>query len=82
MTPAGRKLIRVTVSAFGPATRYVKPGTYELKPGAKVKALLKKAGLTDKRLPLIFMIDGQRVDRSRPLADGEDLKVLTIAGGG
>jgi hypothetical protein len=76
------RTIQVTVSAFGLATRFVNSGTFELKPNTKVKALLKKAGLSDPSMPLLLMIEGERVDMSRRLSGGEDLKVFPMAGGG
>ncbi len=78
----GKKTILVVISAFGLAGRFVRSGTYELKTGTRVKTLLRKAGLQRTPPPLIYMIEGNRVEPSRRLSDGEELKVLHAVGGG
>ena len=78
----GQKPITVTLVAHGLAARLVKPGVYHLKAGAKVKTLLKQAGLGRGPMPLILLIAGERVPLSRRLVDGDELTCLQFASGG
>ena len=82
MVFGAKKTIQVSLSAFGLAARHFNSGTYQLKKGARVKTLLRRAKAEGDAPMLVYMIDGQRVEPSRRLADGEDLKVLHVAGGG
>ena len=77
-----KKEITVTVTAHGLAARFVRPGTYTLTEGSTVKALLKKAGLNQTSVPLVFMIEGQRVDPAHKLTADEAVSVFQMAGGG
>lgn len=74
--------ITVTVAAYGLASRFVRPGTYTIKEGASLKALLAEAGLAQSSVPLVFMIQGQRVDPAHKLSDGEAVNVFQLAAGG
>jgi len=77
-----KKTIQVSLSVFGLAQQHYQSGSYELKEGAKVKTLLRRARLPGAPPELVYMIEGQRVDLSRELRDGEDLKILHAAYGG
>ena len=76
------KQIEVVVEAHGFAKQFVSSGTYTLKKGSDVKALLRKAGTSGRRPQLTFMIDGVRIDSSHKLADGDTVKVLGFTAGG
>ena len=71
----------MTLTAHGPVTRQLTPGTYELRAGAKLKALLEQAGLP-RGSAVICMIEGRRVAPSERLADGQTVTVLQLAAGG
>ena len=77
-----RRSIQITVAAHGIATRFVKAGTYEVKEGSTVKAVLAQAGFSAGSVPLVFMIEGRKVDPGRKLQGGETVNVFQIAGGG
>jgi sulfur carrier protein ThiS len=77
-----REPIQVTVVVHGPAARLLKAGTYELRSGDKVKALLKRAGLDRGAPGLSCLIEGERVDLSRKLTGGETVTVLQMVAGG
>jgi len=77
-----RDPIQVTVVVHGPATRLVKAGTYELRSGDKIKALLERAGLSGSAPGLSILIDGERVDLTRKLTGGETVTVLQMIAGG
>ena len=77
----GTKTISVSVAAYGLAARQVSAGTYQIKAGSTVKAVLKKAGLRD-AAGMMLMIEGDRVQPSHTLEDGEELKVFHLAAGG
>ena len=77
-----REAIQVTVLVHGPATRYLKAGTYELRSGDKIKALLKRAGLSGSLPGLSCLIEGERADLSRKLTGGETVTVLQMIAGG
>lgn len=74
--------ISVTVKAYGLVKGYVDGGTFELKEGARLKKLLRKAGATGLTFPLILMINGERVKPSHRLNDGDEVKLLNVVGGG
>ena len=78
----GRKSITVTLVAHGMATRLVKPGVYQVKEGARVKTLLKLAGLASGSVPLVLLIAGERVSLSRSLVDGDEVICLQFTAGG
>lgn len=77
-----REPIRVTLVVHGPATRLLKAGAYELRSGDKIKALLSRAGLSGSAPGLSILIDGERVEPSRKLTDGETVTVLQMIAGG
>ena len=79
---AKKNTIQVSLSAFGLAQQHFQSGSYELKAGAKVKTLLRRASLKGDIPALVYMIEGHRVELSRKLADGEDLKILQAVSGG
>ena len=74
-----KKTIQVSLSAFGLTQEHYQSGTYQLKEGAKVKTLLRRARTAGAAPPadLVYMIAGKRVEPSRKLSDGEDLKPIT-----
>ena len=78
----GTKKIEVSVAAYGLAAQQVKTGRYEVKAGSTVKAVLKKAGLSGAEPGMMLMIEGDRVELSRVMQDGEELKVFLLAAGG
>ena len=77
-----REAIQVTVVVHGPIVRYVKAGTYELRSGDKIKALLMQAGLSGSVPALSCLIDGERVELSHKLTGGETVTVLQMIAGG
>jgi sulfur carrier protein ThiS len=77
-----RETIQVSLVVHGPATRFLKAGDYELRSGEKVKALLKRAGLSGAVPGLSCLIEGERVDLSRKLTGGETVTVLQMIAGG
>ncbi len=77
-----REPIQVTVLVHGPAARLLKPGTYDLRKGDKVKALLKAAGLSGSVVGLSCLIEGERAELSRKLTGGETVTVLQMVAGG
>lgn len=79
---AKREPIEVTMVVHGPAARFLKAGTYELRSGDKVKVLLKRAGLSGGVPGLSCLIEGERVDLSRKLTGGETVTVLQMVAGG
>ncbi len=77
-----KKRITVTVKPYGLVKSYVEGGTFELKEGAKLKKLLRKSGAGGLTFPLILMINGERVNPSHSLSDGDEVKLLNVVGGG
>ena len=77
-----KKTVQVTLFVHGPATRFVRAGTYEVTEGSKLKALLRQAGLPAGTPAMTFMIEGNRVDLSQRLQGGETVTVLQMAAGG
>jgi len=78
----GQNKIRVSVAAYGLAARQVQAGSYEVKAGSTVKAVLKRAGIGVGGAGLVLMIEGDRVEPDRPVEDGEEIKVFHLAAGG
>jgi sulfur carrier protein ThiS len=79
---SNKNKITVTVKAYGLVKGYVDDGTFELKEGAKLKKLLRKAGAVGLTFPLVLMINGDRVNPSHRLNDGDEVKLLNVVGGG
>ena len=77
-----REPIQVTVVVHGPAARTIRPGTYELKSGAKIKALLRQAGHSGPLGSVTCLIEGERVGPAHKLAGGETVTVLQMVAGG
>ena len=77
-----RRKIRVNVKPYGIIEKRIKGGTYEIREGAKLRTILRKSGASGLGIPLIYMIDGERAKPSRPLTDGDEVKILNIVGGG
>lgn len=77
-----RRKIKVNLKPYGIIKKHIKGGPYELREGAKLRTLLRKSGASGLGIPLIYMIGGERAKSSRPLADGDDVKILNIVGGG
>jgi sulfur carrier protein ThiS len=77
-----RKKITITVKPYGPMAAKIKGGTYTLKEGARLKKALKESGVTRMGIPFVAMIDGSRVTPDRLLADGDEIRILQIIGGG
>lgn len=76
-----RRKISVTLETFGLASRLVRGGTYQIKEGGTLRALLKKAGVP-RDAPLAFMIDGERLELGRVLENGQVINALLLTGGG
>jgi sulfur carrier protein ThiS len=77
-----KKRITVTVKPYGLVKNYVEGGIFELKEGARLKKLLRKSGALGLTFPLILMINGDRVNPSHILSDGDEVKLLNVVGGG
>lgn len=77
-----REPIQVTLIVHGPAARFLNAGTYDLRSGDKIKALLKRAGLDRDAPGLSCLIEGERADLSRKLTGGETVTVLQMVAGG
>ena len=77
-----RKKITVTVKPYGPLAAQIKGGAYSLKEGARLKKALAKSGTLSIGLPFVAMINGARVTPDHVLADGDEIKILQIIGGG
>lgn len=77
-----RAPIQVTLVVHGPATRLMRAGDYELRSGDKVRALLKRAGLSGSVPGLSCLMEGERVDLSHKLTGGETITVLQMVAGG
>lgn len=77
-----RKRITVQLQTHGPIERFLRPGTYQLKPGSRIKALLKVAGPLPHGQPLSILIRGDRVEPSHTLADGDEVMVMQFVAGG
>ncbi len=76
------KKITVTVKPYGPLASKIKGGTYTLSEGSPLKKALKKSGVLGAGLPFVAMIGGSRVPPDHKLADGDEIKILQIIGGG
>ncbi|NOZ85240.1 MAG: MoaD/ThiS family protein [Deltaproteobacteria bacterium] len=74
--------ITARLSAYGLASKRAQQGEYELKQGAKVSDLLKKAGVDPDGPGLVLMIEGKRVEPTLVLKHGDELKLFFLAGGG
>lgn len=74
--------IGIVVEVHGLAAKFISSGSYTLKKGATVEALLKKAARPGRRPPVTVMIDGERVEPTRTLEDGESVRVFGFAAGG
>lgn len=74
--------ITVTVKPYGPLAARIKGGAYVLKEGARLKKALKKSGVIAAGIPFVSMINGQRVTADHVLADGDEIRILQIIGGG
>lgn len=77
-----KKRISVTVKTYGLVKNYVDGGTFELNEGAKLKKLLRKSGANGLTFPLVLMINGEKVNPSHTLNDGDEVKILNVVGGG
>lgn len=77
-----RKTITVTVKPYGPMAALIKGGAYNLKEGARLKKALKESGVMRAGIPFVAMINGSRVPPDHRLADGDEIKILQIIGGG
>ncbi|MFH2008900.1 MAG: hypothetical protein ABI333_20090 [bacterium] len=77
-----REIVQVTLLVHGPATRVVKAGTYEVKAGTKLKALLKLAGYVGRGPDLTCLLEGERVSLSHRLNGGETVTALQMVAGG
>ncbi len=77
-----REPIQVTLVVHGPVSRFLKAGTYDLRSGDKVRALLKRAGLSGALPGLSCLIEGERADLSRKLTGGETVTALQMVAGG
>ena len=76
------KKITVVVKPYGPLSAHIKGGAYTLKEGARLKKALRKSGVFRAGLPFVAMIKGSRVPPDYRLADGDEIKILQIIGGG
>jgi sulfur carrier protein ThiS len=76
------KKITVIVKPYGPLAAHIKGGTYTLKEGARLKKALRKSGALGTGVPFVSMINGARVTPTHVLADGDEIKILQIVGGG
>ncbi len=77
-----KKKITVTVKPYGPLAAHIKGGDYTLKDGARLKKALRKSGVLSAGIPFVAMINGGRVAPDHVLADGDEIKILQIVGGG
>jgi sulfur carrier protein ThiS len=76
------KKITVTVKPYGPLAAHIKGGAYTLREGARLKKALRKSGALGAGIPFVAMISGSRVPSDHVLADGDEIKILQIIGGG
>jgi sulfur carrier protein ThiS len=76
------KKITVTVKPYGPLAEHIKGGVYSLPEGARLKKALKKSGVLGSGIAFVAMINGSRIKPDHKLADGDEIKILQIIGGG
>jgi sulfur carrier protein ThiS len=72
----------VTVKPYGPLAARIAAGRYTLREGSRLKKALRKSGALRAGVPFVTMIDGSRVPPDHVLADGDEIKILQIVGGG
>ncbi len=77
-----RRPISVTLLVHGPAARFLEPGGYSLRQGDRVRDLLKSAGLRGPVPGLSCLIEGERVEPSQRLQDGQVVTALQMIAGG
>lgn len=77
-----RKTITVTVKPYGILEKKVTGGEYRVREGTKLRKVLRKSGAFGAGVPIISMIEGEKVTPGRRLADGDEIKLLHVVGGG
>lgn len=77
-----RKTITVIVKPYGIVAKSVTGGEYRVPEGAKLRRVLRKSGAFGASVPIISMIEGEKVTPGRRLADGDEIKLLHVVGGG
>ena len=77
-----RKTITVTVKPYGIVAKSVTEGEYQIPEGSKLRKVLRKSGAFGAGVPIISMINGEKVLPGRRLEDGDEIKLLHVVGGG
>jgi sulfur carrier protein ThiS len=77
-----KKKITVTLKPYGPLAARVAGGDYTVKEGTRLKKVLRKSGVLAMGTPFVSMINGERVPPGHVLAEGDEIKILQIIGGG
>lgn|GEM_PF-2131680 len=77
-----KKTITVTVKPYGIVAKKVTEGEYRIPEGSKLRKVLRKSGAFGAGVPIICMIEGEKVTPGRRLADGDEIKLLHVVGGG